>query len=132
VPEPVIRARIVSTSIPAVLRGGLVARYSVNEQVAGNFEVILSASMARRLGIHGSFAQGLPKGSPRSVVIAHAILVTTRAGHNTIKIKLSKRTAGGLRKAGKKITVMLRLFVHNGASKNPKTATVLASGILHR
>ena len=47
----------------SVLRSGLVVRYSVNEQVAGRFEVLLASSIARRIGLHGAPATGLAKGN---------------------------------------------------------------------
>ena len=68
-------------------------RYSVNEQVAGHFEVLLSRSLARRLGITGPPAVGLPAGSPPQLVIAKAFIVTTKGGRSTVKIQFSKRTA---------------------------------------
>jgi hypothetical protein len=131
IPAPVISERIVSTLLPAVLRSGLVARYSVNEQVAGHFEVILSAAVAKRLGIHGAVATGLPAGSPKSIVIAQAILVTTKGGRSSVKIKFSKHTAAHLRKANK-VSLMLRMIVRNAAHQHPLTATVLSSATLHR
>lgn len=130
VPVPVIGERIVSTSLASVLRSGLGVSYSVNEQVAGHFDVILNASVAKRLGIKGSSASGLPAGTPKSIVIAQAILVTTKGGHSTIKIKFSKRTATDLRKT-KKVSLMLRLSVRNAAVQHPATATALVNGTLH-
>ena len=129
-PAPVVSERILSTSLPAVLRNGLIARYSVSAQVAGRFEVILNANTAKLLGIHGSVAAGLPAGSPRSLVIAQSILVTTKGGHSTVKIKLSKHTVAALRKA-KKVSLMLRMIVRN-AAKHPQIATSLSSATLHR
>ncbi len=129
-PAPVVSERILSTSLPAVLRNGLIARYSVSAQVAGRFEVILNANTAKLLGIHGPVAAGLPAGSPRSLVIAQSILVTTKGGHSTVKIKLSKRTVAALRKA-KKVSLMLRMIVRN-AAKHPQIATSVSSATLHR
>ena len=131
IPAPVISERIVSTSLASVLRHGLQARYSVNEQVAGHFDVIINAKVAKRLGIKGSTASGLPKGTPKSIVIAQAILVTTKGGHNMIKIKFSKRTASDLGKMSK-VLLMLRLSVRNAAAQHPATATALVSATLHR
>jgi hypothetical protein len=129
-PTPIVSERILSTSLPAVLHNGLIARYSVSTQVAGRFEVILNASTAKLLGIHGPVAAGLPAGSPRSLVIAQSILVTTKGGHSTVKIKLSKHTVAALRKA-KKVSLMLRMIVRN-AAKHPKIATSLSSATLRR
>jgi hypothetical protein len=109
-----------------VLRKGLVIRYSVNEQVAGRFEVLLSAATARRLGLGGPPALGLPAGTPPQIVIGKAILVTTAAGRNAVTIKFSKRTASKLAKMHS-LPLLLRLFVRNAGSRPPATTTVLTS-----
>ncbi len=118
-------AGVVSRSLKSVLAGGLVVRYSVNEQVAGHFEVLLAASIARRIGLHGPLATGLAKGTPPQIVIARAILVTTKGGHNSLRIQFSKSTAKRLRRLGK-VTLMLRLVVRNGSGKNALSTTVLS------
>jgi hypothetical protein len=129
-PKVVATAQAVSSqSLGSVLRGGLVVRYSVSEQVAGRFEVLLASSLAKKLGIHGTPASGLAKGTPAQTVIAKAILVTTKGGHSTYKIKFSKATAARLRKVGK-VTLMIRLVVHN--AKSPTTTTVLNTVNLSR
>jgi hypothetical protein len=109
-------------SLASALRSGIVVRYFVSEQVAGRFEVLLASSLAKKLGIHGTIASGLAKGTPAQTVIAKAILVTTKGGHSTYKIKFSKATAARLRKVGK-VSLMIRLVVHN--AKSPTTTTVL-------
>jgi hypothetical protein len=124
VPAPVALAAALSHSLSSTLKNGLVVRYSVNEQVAGHFEVLLSTAIAHRLGISGSPATGLPAGSAAELVIAKAILVTTRGGRNTVDIQFSKRTATRLAKLHK-VTLLLRLTVRNAASHNPATTTVL-------
>jgi hypothetical protein len=113
---------VVSRSLSSALKGGLVVRYSVNEQVAGRFEVLLGSATARKLGIHGSTATGLAKGTAPQTVIAKAILVTTKGGHSTYRIKLSKATSARLRKLAK-VSLMIRLVVHNATS--PAVTTVL-------
>ncbi len=113
---------VVSRSLSSALKGGLVVRYSVNEQVAGRFEVLLGSATARKLGIHGTAATGLAKGTAPQTVIAKAILVTTKGGHSTYRIKLSKATADRLRKLAK-VSLMIRLVVHNATS--PAVTTVL-------
>jgi PKD repeat protein len=113
---------VAAQSLASALRSGLVVRYSVSEQVAGRFEVLLASSIAKKLGIHGPSASGLAKGTPAQTVIAKAILVTTKGGRSTYKIKFSKATAARLRKVGK-VTLMIRLVVHN--AKSPTTTTVL-------
>jgi hypothetical protein len=127
VPAPVASAAIISRTLKNAISKGLVIRYSVNEQVAGHFEVLLNRSVARRLGITGSPATGLPPGSPAELVIAKAILVTTRGGGSTVHIQFSKRTAARLSHAHK-VSLMLRLVVRNASSTSPATTTVV-SGI---
>ncbi len=125
-PSPVAAAAVLSRALKNALRGGLVVRYSVNEQVAGHFEVLLSRATARRLGISGAPAVGLPAGTPPQVVIAKALLVTTAGGRSSIKIQFSKRTAQRLGRLHK-VSLMLRLIVRNAASHDPATTTVLSS-----
>jgi hypothetical protein len=122
---PVASAAVLSRSLGNALSGGLVVRYFVNEQVAGNFEVLLSRSIADRLGIRGPAATGLPAGSAPSIVIAKAILVTTKGGHSTIKIQFSKATAKRLRRLNR-VSLMLRLVVRNGSSQGRASTTVLS------
>ncbi len=131
VPSPVAAAATVSKSLSQVLRGGLVVRYSVNEQVAGRFEVLLASSIAKRIGLHGSPATGLPQGTAPQIVIAKAILVTTKGGRNTIKILFGKTTAARLRKL-RKVSLMLRLIVRNASSQNPIGTTVISTVNLGR
>jgi hypothetical protein len=128
---PVAAAAVVSRKLRNVVRGGLVVRYSVNEQVAGRFEILLNRATARRLGIGGPPATGLPAGTPAQVVIGKAFLVTTAAGRNAVKIQFAKRTATRLERLGK-VTLMLRLFVRNADAQSPSTTTVLTSFTLGR
>ncbi len=125
VPAPVAAAAVVSRTLKSALRGGLVVRYSVNEQVAGHFEVLLSRSIARSLGIGGAPAVGLPVGTAPQLVIAKAILVTTAGGRNTVKIQFSKHVASRLARLHK-VSLLLRLIVRNGATHQPATTTVLS------
>jgi len=120
--RPVATQAVTSHSLASVLRGGVVVNYSVNEQVAGRFEVLLASSIARRIGLHGPTATGLAKGTTAQMVIAKAVLVTTKGGRSTYKIKFSKATAARLRKL-KKVSLMIRLVVHNASS--PVATTVL-------
>jgi hypothetical protein len=131
IPGPVISERIASTSLRAVIKSGLLARYAVNEEVAGHFEVILNAGLARKLGIHGAPAAGLAQGTPKSIVIAEAILVTTKGARGTEKIRFAKHVLAGLRKASK-VPLMLRLVARNASPQNPKTVTALSAATLHR
>jgi hypothetical protein len=124
-PNPVATNAIVSRSLTSVLRNGLQVRYSVNEQVTGRFEVLLSRTIARHLGISGTLASGLPVGAAPSLVIAKAILVTTKAGRNTVKILFSKRTAARLRTL-RKVSLTLRMVVRNASFPTPVSMTVLS------
>jgi PKD domain len=121
--SPAATASIASRSLSSVLRNGLVIRYSVNERVTGRFEVLLATSLARRIGLHGSPATGLAKGTAPQTIIGRAILVTTAAGRNTVKIQFSKATAARLRRLHKP-SLMLRLIVRNASAR---TATVLST-----
>lgn len=125
-PSPVASTAVASSSLAKTIRSGLVVRYSVNEQVAGHFEVLLASAVAHRLGISGAPAVGLPAGSPAETVIAKAILVTTKGGRSVVHIDFSKRTAARLAHAHK-VSLMLRLIVRNAATSNPTTTTVVSS-----
>jgi hypothetical protein len=123
---PVAFATVVHQSLRKALRKGLVVSYSVNQQVTGQFNVLLSSATARRLGISGTPATGLPAGTPAEVVIAKAILVTTKGGRGAMHIKFPKKTAARLAHVNK-LSLMLRLFVRNAASRNPTTTTVISA-----
>jgi hypothetical protein len=129
-PAPVVTGFATSTSLKKVLSGGLAVRYTANEQVAGSIQVLLDAVTAKRLGIHGATATGLPKGTPRSIVIGTAVLVTTKAGQGTLKIKFSPRTAARL-KHTHKLKLTLRLFARNASRQSPQTTTVLSTVVLN-
>ncbi len=130
-PPPVATAAALSSSLKQVSRSGLVVRYAVNEQVAGRFEVLLDAATAHRLGIVGRVASGLPAGSPESLVIGQALLVTTKGGKSSVRIKFNKSTAKRLRKAHK-VTLTLRLTAHNASKQNPLFTTVMSTVVLHK
>jgi hypothetical protein len=127
--NPVATAVIVSRSLKTAARKGLTVRYSVNEQVAGRFEVLLPRTVAKRLGITGAIAAGLPAGAPAQVVVAKAILITTKAGRSTVVIHFSKQTTGRLLRSHK-LTFTLRLIVRNAASHNPASTTVVTAATL--
>jgi hypothetical protein len=105
-------------------------RYTANEQVAGSIQVLLEGTVAKRLGIHGATATGLPKGTPRSIVVGTAVLVTTKAGQGTIHIKFSSRTAARLARTHK-LKLTLRLFARNASRQSPQTTTVLSTVTLN-
>jgi hypothetical protein len=127
VPGPVATATALSSSLAKVTRKGLLVRYSVNQQATGRFEVLLAASTASRLGLHLPLATGLPAGTPQQVVVARALLVTTRAGRSTLKIQFGKITARRLRHLHN-VPLMLRLVVRNAGGG---TTTVLSTLTLH-
>ncbi len=126
-PPPVASAAAVASSLAKVTRKGLVVSYTVNQQVAGRFEVLLAASIAHRIGLHPPLATGLPAGTPPQVVIGKAILITTRGGRGALKIQFGKVTAARLRRLGK-VSLMLRLNVRNASGG---TTTVLSKFTLH-
>ncbi len=113
-PPPVASAAAVPSSLVKTTRKGLTVRYSVNQQVAGRFEVLLAASIAHRIGLHPPLATGLPAGTPPQVVVGNAILITTRSGRGTIKIQFGKVTGARLRRLGK-VSLMLRLSLRNSS-----------------
>jgi hypothetical protein len=121
---PTATATILSRVLPRAASDGLIVRYSVSEQVAGYFQVLLSNVIDKRLGIGGAPATGLPKGSPSERVIAYALLVTTKGGHNTVKILFSKHTAERLNKLGR-VSLTLRMVAHNATSAKPVSVTVM-------
>ncbi|HEV3318409.1 MAG TPA: hypothetical protein VG053_01585 [Solirubrobacteraceae bacterium] len=127
VPGPVATQSVLSSSLSRTLGKGLVVRYSVSQQVTGHFEVLLAASIAHRIGLHGPLATGLPQGTPAQVVIAKALLVTTKAGRNTLKIQFGKVTAKRLRRLHR-VQLMLRLNLRNAGGG---TTTVLSKLTLH-
>lgn len=129
-PAPVLGAAVTSKSLKKALSSGLPVRYSTNEQVAGNIEVLLDGATAKRLGIKGATATGLPAGTPRSIVVGSAVLVTTKAGHGTIRIKFSSSATARL-KHTRKLKVMLRLFARNASRQSPQTTTMLSTVVLN-
>jgi PKD repeat protein len=129
VPPPVVSASVSSTSLKKVKSSGIAVRYSVNEQVAGSVQVLLESSIARRLGIKGPVATGLAKGSPSSIVIGTAVLVTTKAGDGTIRIKFASKTAARLAR-GHKLKLTLRLVARNASRAHPQTTTTLSTVVL--
>jgi hypothetical protein len=129
-PRPVATAAATSNSLKQVARNGLVVHYTVNEQVAGRFEVLLEAAAAHHLGIGGPVATNLPSGSPKSLVIGHALLVTTKGGKSSVRIKFSPSVAKHLRHAHK-VKLTLRLTARNASAQNPLFTTVMSTVVLH-
>ncbi len=129
-PRPVATAAATSSSLKQVARNGLVVHYTVNEQVAGRFEVLLEAAAAHHLGISGPVAINLPAGSPKSLVIGHALLVTTKGGKSSVRIKFAPSVAKHLRHAHK-VKLTLRLTARNASAQNPLFTTVMSTVVLH-
>jgi hypothetical protein len=129
-PAPVLGAAVTSKSLKQALKSGLPVRYTTNEQVAGNIEVLLESSTAKKLGVKGATATGLPAGTPKSIVVGSAVLVTTKAGRGTIRIKFTSRAAARL-KHTRRLKVMLRLFARNASRQSPLTTTTLSTVVLN-
>jgi hypothetical protein len=121
-PAPVAAQSVMSTSLSKATRKGLVVRYSVNEQVAGTFNVLLNAQIAKRIGLHLPLAQGLPAGTPPQEIVGKAVLITTKGGRGTMKIEFGKVTGARLRRLGK-VSLMLQLNLRNASGG---TSTVLS------
>ena len=124
--KPVASATFASRSLRNALHKGVAIAYSVNEQVTGHFEVLLARSVAKKLKIGGTPATGLPAGTPPQLVVAKAILVTTKGGHSVVHVKFSKAVAARLRHAHS-VPLMLRLVVRNANSTDPLSTTVVSS-----
>lgn len=124
IPLPTVSAAVASRSLRNALRKGLTVRYAVSERVAGHFEVLLAASIARRLGLHAPRAVGLAPGTPPQVLIGKAILVTTAGGTNTAHIQFSKNTASRVGRLHS-VTLLLRLIVHNASAKSSTALTTV-------
>ncbi len=105
---------MVSHSLSSALKGGLVVSYAVNQQVAGNFQVLLAASVGKRVGLTHPLATGLPQGTPPQVVVAKALVVTAKGGHSTLKVVFSKTAAQRLRRLHT-ASLIVRLVVRNSS-----------------
>ena len=131
VPAPLAASVVLTHSLRSAVRRGLVVRYSVNEQVTGRFEVLLSRAVANRLHISGPTAVGLPPGSAPAVVIGRALLITTAGGRNTLRVTLAHAAGARLGKA-RRVSLTLRLIVRNAAAGGPASATVMSNFTLSR
>jgi hypothetical protein len=120
-------------SLMTLLHDGLAVHYSVGEPVAGRVELLLASSVAHKLGLHGASAVGLAPGSVPQTVIGKAIVVTTKGGHSTVRIKLDKRNAKILtrdaalpaRRRLAKLSLMLRLVVRNVSAGSTTVSSLL-------
>jgi len=130
VPAPSAAAAVISKTLRLAVSKGLAVRYSVNEQVAGRFEVLLSSAAVKHLRItNAPVATGLPAADGQQRVIARAVLVTTQGGTSTIHIFFPKATAARLAKA-RSASLMLRLIVRNAASSSATVVTVITGATL--
>jgi hypothetical protein len=130
IPGPVAQAAALSRSLTQVLQRGLAVSYTVNEQVAGRFEVLLDKRTAKRLKVGGPTATALPAGTPPSLLIGRALVITTKGGRSMLRIKFSSATVARLRHV-RRLTLTLRLVVHNAASHSPQSTTVISTVVLH-
>jgi hypothetical protein len=127
---PTLAESVLSRSLKKAASFGLAVHYDVNQQVAGRAEALLDSATAARLGIKGRTATGLPSGYPRSVVVGSAVLVTTRAGQGTIRIKFSKSVAARLAKAHQ-VKLTLRFVLRSVTPAGVRTTTTLSSVTLN-
>lgn len=121
-PSPVAAQAVSATTVGKATRKGLTVRYQVNEQVTGSFNVLLPAYLAKRIGLHMPLAGGLPAGTPPQEIVGRALLVTTRGGRGTIKIKFGPTTGARLRRL-RRVSLMLQLNLRNATGG---TTTVLS------
>ena len=126
---PAITQSVLSRSLKKAVQLGLAIHYNVNEQVAGNAEALLNSATAARLGIKGRTATGLPKGYPREIVIAGKVLVTTRAGQGTIRIRFPATIAKRLAKAHR-VKLTLRFVLRSKSTAGVRTTTTLSTVVL--
>lgn len=122
-PRPVATALVITRSLPKAMHEGLLVRYSVNQQVAGKFEVLMRRHLARRMHIQGPAAKGLPRGAKRQIVIARHLLVTMRQAHGELRITFPPKTRRKLRRLHH-LTLTLRLAVRNASRDKPKATLV--------
>ncbi len=130
-PRPVATAIITTTSLRNAIEDGLKVRYSVNQQVAGHFEVLIPTRVARRLKIKGKPATGLPRGEPRQTLIAYALLITTRKAHGTMSIVIPPQTGSRMARL-RHVTLTLRLEVRNASRSQPKKTLLQTAAKLRR
>jgi hypothetical protein len=129
--RPVATAIVATTSLAKAVETGLQVRYSVNQQVAGHFEVLIPTTLARRLKIKGAAAKNLPAGAAPQTLIAYALLITTRRAHGTISIEIPKSTGVRLARLHH-VKLTLRLQVRNASRTEPKKTLLQTAVKLHR
>ncbi|MFZ2051194.1 MAG: hypothetical protein WAU69_09740, partial [Solirubrobacteraceae bacterium] len=130
-PKPVATAIVTTTSLEKAVESGLDVRYSVNQQVAGHFEVLMPTRIAKRLKIKGKSAKGLPPGAQAQTVIAYALLITVRGAHGAMSIAIPPGTGSRLGRLHH-VTLTLRLVVRNADRSNPKSTLLQTAVKLRR
>lgn len=129
--SPVLRAVVLSKVIAKAASKGLQVSYSVDQQAAGRFEVMVSTSLARRLHIHGTPAKFLPKGSKPQTVIASTLLETKRGAHRTITIHFAKQVAQRLASLHS-VPLIVRVSARNASASEPKVTVLQIAATLTR
>lgn len=130
-PKPVATAIITTTSLSKAIEAGLNVRYSVNQQVAGHFEVLIPTRVAKRLKIKGQAVRGQAAAVPGQTPIANALLITTRQAHGSMSIVIPARIASRLARLHH-VKVTLRLVVRNASLSKPKTTLLQTAVKLRR
>jgi PKD repeat protein len=123
---PTVTESVLSRSLSKVVKLGLAIHYAVNQQVAGSVEALLDSAAAARLHIKAPLAAGLPKGYPRELVVGRAVLVTTRAGQGTVRIRFSKTIAKQLAKAHL-VKLTLRFVLRSATPAGVRTTTTFST-----
>lgn len=123
---PTLTESVLSRSLKKAVGLGLAIHYNVNQQVAGRAEALLDRATAARLGIKGRTATGLPNGYPRSIVVGSAVLVTTRAGQGTVRIRFFKSVAKRLAKAHQ-VQLTLRFVLRSATPTGVRTTTTTST-----
>jgi PKD repeat protein len=126
---PVLSESVLSRSLKRAVSLGLPVRYTVNEQVAGRAEALLDAATAARLRLKGPRATGLPAGYPRQIVVGTAVIVTTRAGQGTVRIKFFKSAAKRLARIHR-VKLTLRVVVSNVSPAGVHASSSLSTVVL--
>lgn len=121
---PKASERVMTRSLAMARRKGLTVRYSVDQAVAGRFEILLDAKTAARLHINGAHSSS--RASGRSVVIGSAILVTLRGGSSHLAIHFTKTAAAHLAHVRHlAVTVKMTVAGDNGQRRVVDAATLL-------
>ncbi len=116
---PLLTILPLPTSLSHALKKGLSVRYSVDRQVAGYFELLMSRPVARRLHIHGEHSRWLQGAGRGQTLIAYRLLVTTRGAHGRIELTIPSKAAARLRSLAH-LTLTLRVMVRDAARRKPK------------